>query len=81
MKNIRAILFDKDGTLFDFQATWGAWAQRLLTEFSGNDRARADEMAQVLGFDLTLLFLTSRECGGRQPPALLFQYLKYYLNS
>jgi phosphoglycolate phosphatase len=52
MKNIRAILFDKDGTLFDFQATWGAWAQRLLTEFSGNDRARADEMAQVLGFDL-----------------------------
>ena len=30
MSGIKAIIFDKDGTLFDFQATWGAAVLRLL---------------------------------------------------
>lgn len=51
MKNIRAILFDKDGTLFDFQATWGAWARNLLTDLSGGQSALARKMADVLEFD------------------------------
>jgi len=29
---IQGILFDKDGTLFDFNATWGAWSRHLLTD-------------------------------------------------
>lgn len=52
MQNIRAILFDKDGTLFDFQATWGAWAQALLQEFAAGDPARLDAMANAIDFDL-----------------------------
>lgn len=51
MPPIRAILFDKDGTLFDFQATWGAWARTLLQELSAGDDARAARMAAVMAFD------------------------------
>lgn len=51
MQHIRAILFDKDGTLFDFQATWGAWASALLDELSCGDTARAAAMAEAIGFD------------------------------
>ena len=31
---IRGALFDKDGTLFDFAATWNAWAQSMLRELA-----------------------------------------------
>lgn len=51
MQDIRAILFDKDGTLFDFQATWGAWALGLLAELSQGDDDLARTMAGVLDFD------------------------------
>jgi len=52
MPEIRAILFDKDGTLFDFQATWGAWAASLLVELSAGQPALAAKMAQAIAFDL-----------------------------
>lgn len=51
MHGIQAILFDKDGTLFDFQATWGGWACALLAELAGGHDARAEAMAQALRFD------------------------------
>jgi phosphoglycolate phosphatase len=47
---IRAILFDKDGTLVDFQRTWGPATQAVLTHFAGSDRAVFDELAAVSGF-------------------------------
>ena len=53
MQNIRAILFDKDGTLFDFQATWGAWAQALLTDLAEGNRALVQELAAAIDFDLS----------------------------
>ncbi len=46
---IRGLLFDKDGTLFDFQATWGVWAAGLLGDLFG---PRAAEVGGALGFDL-----------------------------
>ena len=27
---VDGILFDKDGTLFDFRTTWNAWAAKLI---------------------------------------------------
>ena len=30
MSAVKGIIFDKDGTLFDFAATWEAWAQAFL---------------------------------------------------
>jgi phosphoglycolate phosphatase len=48
---VEGVLFDKDGTLFDFTASWSAWTERLLAELSGGDPGRAQAMAGALGFD------------------------------
>ena len=48
---IDAIIFDKDGTLFDFRATWGAWAERLLDEVSAGDAERRHALARAIRFD------------------------------
>lgn len=52
MQTIRGILFDKDGTLFDFQATWGAWARALIAELAQGDPVRERAMAQAMAFDI-----------------------------
>ena len=49
---IEAILFDKDGTLFDFAATWEAWAEAFLLRATGQDRSRAQAIGAEIGFDL-----------------------------
>lgn len=51
MSPIKAVLFDKDGTLFDFYATWGVWAKSLLLEESGGDVALAARMGAAIGYD------------------------------
>ena len=45
-----AVIFDKDGTLFDFQASWGAWTQSVLAAFA-TDRQDLLRLGAVLGFD------------------------------
>lgn len=50
-RDIRAILFDKDGTLFDFHATWSRCTSVLIDEYSGGDAAVAARLARELGFD------------------------------
>lgn len=52
MRDIKAIIFDKDGTLFDFQATWGTWSRGFLTEESGGDADLLEMLADELGYDL-----------------------------
>ncbi len=49
---IKGVIFDKDGTLFDFNATWGALTRALITSEVGPDPMRMEEMADVLGYDL-----------------------------
>ncbi len=49
---IDAILFDKDGTLFDFANTWGAFGRNVLLRLSDGDHTRAAELGRVIGFDL-----------------------------
>lgn len=51
-RDIGAILFDKDGTLFDFGATWNVWAANLLTRLSEGDASRAQALGDLIGFDL-----------------------------
>lgn len=45
-----AVIFDKDGTLFDFRASWGAWTEMVL-EALARDAADARRLADVLGYD------------------------------
>lgn len=51
---IKALCFDKDGTLFDFAATWEAWAAAFLLRVAGGDTARATQAGATIGFDLEL---------------------------
>ncbi|MDZ4309353.1 MAG: HAD family hydrolase [Cypionkella sp.] len=44
---IEALIFDKDGTLFDFRLSWGAWTKGLLSELGDADGL----LASVLGYD------------------------------
>ncbi len=48
---IRGVLFDKDGTLVDFQSTWYAIGDRLALQAAGGDRARADALMDAAGYD------------------------------
>lgn len=49
---ITAILFDKDGTLFEFEASWAGWLHGLIAELSSGRGDMAASLAAELGFDL-----------------------------
>jgi phosphoglycolate phosphatase len=51
-RGLRGLVFDKDGTLFDFHATWGAWTAGFIRDLSNGDEATALRLATDLGFDL-----------------------------
>lgn len=53
VRKVDALLFDKDGTLFDFHATWSVWATDLIDRLSQGDPGRAAALAEVMDFDLT----------------------------
>ena len=48
---IKGILFDKDGTLVDFNATWFAVADFMAMEASRGDRNQADRLLDAAGYD------------------------------
>jgi phosphoglycolate phosphatase len=48
---IRGILFDKDGTLVDFDRTWGPAAYSVMSDLSGGDRARLEALMRVSHYD------------------------------
>jgi phosphoglycolate phosphatase len=50
-QTIHAVLFDKDGTLFGFQASWGAWAAAAIADLSEGRDDRAAGLAAAMGFD------------------------------
>jgi len=49
---IKGILFDKDGTLVDFQATWHAIGDLMAMKVARGDRGRADALMDKAGYDL-----------------------------
>ena len=48
---IDGLLFDKDGTLFDFRVSWGSWAQEFLTRIA-SDAAHARRLGKAIGYEL-----------------------------
>lgn len=48
---IAGLLFDKDGTLFDFQRSWGGWAHGLITTLSQGNVDLFARVAHALGYD------------------------------
>jgi len=50
--SIDALLFDKDGTLFDFDATWTSFARAFLMQIADGDIVHATHLGEQIGFDL-----------------------------
>ena len=50
--DVAAILFDKDGTLFEFGGTWNAFGAAVIAEFSAGDPRLAQALADAARFDL-----------------------------
>lgn len=51
MSDIRGIVFDKDGTLFDFEGTWKSWTATVLRRLTESEPA-ARHLGSAVGFDL-----------------------------
>jgi phosphoglycolate phosphatase len=51
LTEIKGILFDKDGTLVDFNATWLGIADFMAMDASEGDRWKADRLLAAAGFD------------------------------
>lgn len=52
MSRVDAVLFDKDGTLFDFHATWSVWAHDVIHELGGGAPALMAQLADAAHYDL-----------------------------
>ncbi|MBC7133849.1 MAG: HAD family hydrolase [Roseovarius sp.] len=74
-----AVLFDKDGTLFDFHATWSHWAHEVLHDLAAGDAALIGRLAAAVDYDLAarrfcpsspVIAGTSREAAECLAPAL-----------
>lgn len=52
MAELRGILFDKDGTLLDFDATWAPATMQVLNVLAGGRQDIADRMAMACGLDI-----------------------------
>ena len=50
--SIKGIVFDKDGTLFDFQSSWGASTFDFLFSLSDGNSSTLDALGYALKFDL-----------------------------
>lgn len=51
---IAGVVFDKDGTLFDFERTFAPACAGVVRQLAGGDAALAMAMAQAVGFDLAV---------------------------
>ncbi|WP_299349963.1 HAD family hydrolase [uncultured Shimia sp.] len=49
---VDGLLFDKDGTLFDFGLTWNSFAKGMIAKFAEGDAHLASRIAGELDFDL-----------------------------
>lgn len=53
-RRVDAILFDKDGTLFDFHATWSVWAHSVILDLAEGDAPLMQRIADAADYDLAL---------------------------
>ncbi len=50
-RDIKGIVFDKDGTLFDFHAVWSVWCDRIIGDLASGNEVLADQLASAIGYN------------------------------
>ena len=50
---IKAILFDKDGTLLNFAATFAPATEKVLQSLAEGQQESTEKLADIVGFNLT----------------------------
>ena len=50
---VQGLLFDKDGTLFDFNETWSNWTVGIIDHFANGSAELAAHIAKTIQFDLS----------------------------
>jgi phosphoglycolate phosphatase len=55
LRGVRAVLFDKDGTLLDFDATWAPSLAEAMEALSDGDAALAVSLAEGCGLDVAAM--------------------------
>jgi phosphoglycolate phosphatase len=51
-RKVDGIVFDKDGTLFDFHATWSVWAADTIRELACGEALVMARIAEAIDYDL-----------------------------
>lgn len=72
---IEAIIFDKDGTLTDFHATWSAGTRSIFRAIVGDDPERHRRMGAAIGFDWDTGEFASGSVGVSGPESALLDAL------
>ncbi len=74
--NIKAILFDKDGTLIDFNGTWYALYKSLAMEVAANEEIHADHLMTIGGYDsASNSFIAGSELAAGTTPGIVRLWL------
>jgi len=50
-REVKALLFDKDGTLYDFYQSWSVWAGHLIDRLSDGDAEALSRLSRTLEYD------------------------------
>lgn len=91
MSRADGVLFDKDGTLFDFHATWSVWAHEVIHDLAEGEAEVMARIAEVAHYDLAarcfrptspIVAGTNREaaeCLGRALPGRLVEDIETHL--
>lgn len=73
---VKAILFDKDGTLIDFNGTWHELYKSLALEVAGGDERRADYLLEIGGYDsASHSFIAGSELAAGTTPGIVRLWL------
>ena len=75
-KGVKAVLFDKDGTLVDFNGTWHALYEKLAMEVTNGDEARSAKLLEIGGYDQTTgRFIAGSELAAGTTPGIVRLWL------
>lgn len=75
-RKVKAVLFDKDGTLVDFNGTWHSLYEKLALEVTGGNQPEAQRLLAEGGFDAeTGSFIAGSELAAGTTPGIVRLWL------